>query len=110
MGHDIKILDRYGSTRYFNFSKNASVDKIELSQVLWKIQKCYDATNAFLPTIEDFIGSTFSNAHSACRVTTNVIPCFFVALMWAYYYLLSDKLSASERQVATITICEHYVL
>ncbi|API61887.1 RNA-directed RNA polymerase [Mos8Chu0 chuvirus] len=97
MGHDIKILDSYGSTRYFNFSKTASIDKIELTQVLRKIQKCYGATNAFLPTIDDFIGSTFSNAHSACRVTTNVIPCFFVALAWAYYYLLSDELSLAER-------------
>lgn len=93
MGHDIKILDSYGSSRYFNFSKNASVDRIELPQVLRKIQKCYGATNAFLPTIDEYIGSTFSNAHSACRVTTNVLPCFFVALTWSYYYLLTDDKS-----------------
>nr|UYE93852.1 MAG: RNA-dependent RNA polymerase [Hattula chuvirus] len=98
MGHDIKVYDSYGSTRYFNFSKSASIDKTELSQVLRKIQKCYGATNAFLPTIDDYVGSTFSNAHSACRVTTNVIPCFFVALVWAYYYLLSDTPSAVDKK------------
>lgn len=96
MGHDIKILDSYGSTRYFNFSKSASIDRTELSQVLRKIQKCYGATNAFLPTIDDYIGSTFSNSHSACRVTTNVVPCFFVALAWSYHYLLTDTPTLDE--------------
>nr|UCW41650.1 RNA dependent RNA polymerase [Turkana Chu-like virus] len=91
LGHKIKIYDSYGSERYFNFSKTASVDNIELPQVFRKIQKCYGASNAFLPTLDEFIGSTFSNAHSACRVTTNQVPCYIVALFWSYYYLTSDK-------------------
>lgn len=91
LGHKIKIYDSYGSERYFNFSKTASVDNIELPQVFRKIQKCYGASNAFLPTFDEFIGSTYSNAHSACRVTTNQVPCYFVALFWTFYYLTSDK-------------------
>nr|QHA33913.1 RdRp [Atrato Chu-like virus 1] len=98
LGHDIKIYDSYGSTRYFNFSKAASVDKIEMPQGLRKIQKCYGATNAFLPTLDDYVGSTFSNAHSTCRVTTNVLPCFFTALSWAYYYLLTDEPRIEEKK------------
>jgi hypothetical protein len=91
LGHDIKIYESHGSEHYFNFSKSASIDKVEMPQVFRKIQKCYGATNAFLPTLDEYIGSTFSNAHSACRVTTNVLPCYVVALVWSYYYLLSDE-------------------
>lgn len=96
LGHQIKVYDSYASESYFNFSKSASVGNIELPQVYRKIQKCYGASNAFLPTMEEFIGSTFSNAHSACRVTTNFIPCYSVALFWTYYYLTSDKPTHSK--------------
>lgn len=97
LGHKIKIYDSYGSERYFNFSKTASVDNIELPQVFRKIQKCYGASNAFLPTLDEFIGSTFSNAHSACRVTTNQVPCYIVALFWSFYYLTSDRLAPKSK-------------
>lgn len=91
LGHDIKILDSYGSEVYFNFSKMASIRSVELSQALRKIQKCYGASNAFLPTLDDYIGATFSNAHSTCHATTNFIPCYFTALFWSYAYLVFDK-------------------
>lgn len=96
LGHQIKVYDSYASESYFNFSKSASVGNIELPQVYRKIQKCYGASNAFLPTMDEFIGSTFSNAHSACRVTTNFVPCYAVALFWTYYYLTSDKPAHSK--------------
>lgn len=98
LGHQIKVYDSYASESYFNFSKSASVGNVELPQVYRKIQKCYGASNAFLPTMDEFIGSTFSNAHSACRVTTNFVPCYAVALFWTYYYLTSDKPSHSKHK------------
>lgn len=97
LGHKIKVLECYGSEKYFNFSKSASIGTVELPQVLRKIQKCYGSTNAFLPTMDDYVGSTYSNAHSSCKVTTNVIPSFFVALFWSYYYLCSDLPLDSEK-------------
>jgi hypothetical protein len=100
VGHTIKIDESYGSAHYLVFSKNASVDEIELSSSYRKIQKCYGANNAFMNTLADYIGSTFSNAHSACKVTSISDPCYIVALVWSYFYLLKDdhyrKLSENE--------------
>ncbi|AUW34382.1 L [Blacklegged tick chuvirus 2] len=87
MGHTIKVNDSYGSAHYLAFSKAASVGTIELPQVFRKIQKVYGANNAFIPTLDEFIGSTFSNAHSACAVSTTPIPCYCTALTWSFFYL-----------------------
>lgn len=87
LGHSIKVNDSYGSAHYLAFSKAASVGTIELPQVFRKIQKVYGANNAFIPTLDEFIGSTFSNAHSACAVSTTPVPCYCTALVWSFFYL-----------------------
>lgn len=87
-GHKINIEESYGSCKYFSFSKAASIENIELPQTFRKIQKCYGANNAFINTLDDYIASTFSNGHSACKVNPIILPCYCVSLFWAYFYLL----------------------
>lgn len=89
-GHTIKIQESYGSPRYFTFSKHASIGKIELPEGYRKIQKTYGSNNAFLNCLDEYIGSTFSNAHSACKVMAVSYGPYMVALMWSYFYLLLD--------------------
>jgi len=103
-GFTIKVSDSYGSERYFAFSKIASIDTIELPQVFRKIQKCYGANNAFLPFMDDFIGSTYSNAHSACKVGPTVISCYFVALFWSYYYIFRSDYYKKTPEHALVSI------
>lgn len=90
-GHEIKISESYGSEHFFTFSKAASIKSIELPQSFRKIQKAYGANNAIMTTLDEYVASTFSNAHSACRVSTNTYACYWVALLWSYYYILMDK-------------------
>lgn len=89
-GHKIKVQESYGSPRYFTFSKHASVGKIELPEGYRKIQKAYGSNNAFLNSLDEYIGSTYSNAHSACKVMTVSYAPYMVALVWSYFYLLMD--------------------
>lgn len=90
-GHKIKVMESYGSSRYFAFSKCASIDDIELPQGFRKIQKCYGASNAMIATLDEYIASTFSNAHSTCRVQPQVVGPYCVAVYWSLYYLLTSK-------------------
>nr|WPR16559.1 MAG: RNA-dependent RNA polymerase [Millipede chuvirus] len=92
LGHTINISESYGSCHYFAFSKSASSGSIELPQTYRKIQKCYGANNAFLNLLDDYIGASYSNAHSACKVGTNFIGPYYVAVVWSNYYLLTDNL------------------
>lgn len=87
VGHTINVEESYGSSKYFAFSKYASLNLIELPQVFRKIQKVYGANNAFLPTLDDYIASTFSNAHSACKVGMTIVGPFMTAVFWSAYYL-----------------------
>uniref|UniRef100_A0AAT9JN67 RNA-directed RNA polymerase n=1 Tax=Nasutitermes takasagoensis chuvirus 1 TaxID=3133479 RepID=A0AAT9JN67_9VIRU len=86
-GHTIKVEDSYGSATYFAFSKEASIGTIQLPQTFRKIQKAHGANNAFLPTLDEYVAATYSNAHSACRVGTQVIAPYLVAIFWTLYYL-----------------------
>ncbi|QBP37027.1 putative polyprotein [Lampyris noctiluca chuvirus-like virus 1] len=99
-GHEIKIIESYGSSKYFSFSKNASIGEVEMPQGFRKIQKCYGASNALIATLDEYIGSTFSNAHSTCKVEPCVLPAYLVALYWSLTYLITHpiytKLSSDE--------------
>nr|QPL15312.1 RNA-dependent RNA polymerase [Orthopteran chu-related virus OKIAV152] len=88
-GHIIKLEESYGSCKYFAFSKSASCEHIELPQGFRKIQKCYGANNAFIPTLDEYIASTFSNAHSSCKTEPIVIPSYSVAAFWSFYYMMN---------------------
>ncbi|APG78828.1 RNA-dependent RNA polymerase [Wenling crustacean virus 13] len=90
-GHDLKVQESYASEVYFSFSKAASVKTIELPQGMRKIMKVHGANNAFLETIDDYVASTFSNAHSAARVLPTHYGPFWVGLVWSYWYLLNHK-------------------
>lgn len=90
-GHKVKILESYGSSTYFSFSKAASYKTIEFPQGFRKIQKCYGANNAFIPTLDEYVGSAFSNAHSACKVQTHVLPSYIVALKWAMIAIVNNE-------------------
>jgi hypothetical protein len=92
MGHKIKISESFGSERYFMFSKKASIDKIEMPETFRKIQKTHGANNSFIHTLDEFAGSTFSNAHSACKVSTGAMAQYMTALSWFYFYLTQDPL------------------
>lgn len=89
-GHVIKVEDSYASECYFAFSKNTYINNAEMSQGYRKIQKCYGANNAFINTLDDHIASSFSNAHSTSKVCPSPLSCYFVAGMWAYFYLTKD--------------------
>lgn len=91
-GHTIKIMESYGSSKYFAFSKAASIESIELPQGFRKIQKCYGASNALLATVDEYIASTFSNAHSACKVEPIVTPSYNVATFWSFFYLVQHPM------------------
>lgn len=91
LGHKIKIEESYGSEVYFTFSKSASVKTIEMPQMYRKIQKTHGANNAFLMTLDDYIASTFSNAHSACKVGPVCIAPYMVACMWSLLYLSKSE-------------------
>lgn len=82
-GHKINTEESYALCRYFSFSKAASMDNIELPQTFRKIQKAYGANNAFINTLDDYIASTYSNGHSACKVSPNILPCYCVSLFWS---------------------------
>ncbi|AJG39051.1 polymerase [Lishi spider virus 1] len=86
-GHKINVEESYGSSKFYAFSKIASLGTVELPQTLRKIQKVYGANNAFIPTLDDYIASTFSNAHSACKVSPCVVPCYGTACFWSVFYL-----------------------
>jgi hypothetical protein len=86
-GHKIKVDDSYGSETYFTFSKSASIGSIELPQTFRRIQKAHGSNNAFLPTLDEYIAATYSNAHSACKVGVQITPAYLVALFWSLYYL-----------------------
>lgn len=78
-GHKIKVDDSYGSETYFTFSKSASIGIVELPQTFRKIQKAHGSNNAFFPTLDEYIAATYSNAHSACRVGSQITPPYVVA-------------------------------
>nr|WAS28157.1 MAG: polymerase [Chuviridae sp.] len=89
-GHVIKVEDSYVSETYFAYSKDAYVAGVEQPQSFRKVQKCYGANNAFLTTIDDYIASAFSNAHSAAKTSPSPIPCYYLALWWSYEALCRD--------------------
>nr|WNV56441.1 MAG: RNA-dependent RNA polymerase [Wenzhou rodent chuvirus 1] len=91
LGHTIKKEESYGSETYFAFSKAASIKSIELPQTLRKIQKVYGASNAFIATLDEYIGSAYSNAHSSCKVGTQTCGPYYVACFWSYWHIINTK-------------------
>lgn len=103
-GHKINIEESYGSSLYLAFSKGASLGVIELPQTTRKIQKCYGANNAFINTLDDYIASSFSNAHSACKTSPIITPCYLVGTMWASFYLKNSGIyrHLSDNQIIAL--------
>lgn len=87
LGHKIKVEESFGSAKYFMFSKHASIEKVEMPETIRKIMKCHGSNNSFINTCDEYIGSTFSNAHSACKASPIAIPQYAVALFWSLFYL-----------------------
>nr|WPV62259.1 MAG: RNA-dependent RNA polymerase [Wufeng shrew chuvirus 2] len=86
-GHKIKITESYASEHILCYSKIFFFKGIQLPSALRKIQKTYGSTNAFLPILDDYVGCSFSNAHSTCYTTVvHYIP-YIVSLFWSAYYL-----------------------
>ncbi|UQZ09548.1 putative RNA-dependent RNA polymerase [Freshwater macrophyte associated chu-like virus 1] len=85
--HVMKSFDCYGSECYISFCKKASVRAIELPQGMRKALKCHGSTNAFLPTIDDYVAGAFSNAHGACKELTVTYGPYFLALFWTFHHL-----------------------
>lgn len=90
LGHKIKVEDSYGSENYFCFSKAASIGRVEMPSTYRKVQKTYGANNAFLPFLDDLIGSAYSNAHSTSRVSVCPVAPYLVGLTWVYYHLVTQ--------------------
>ena len=99
-GQKMKAEDSYGSEKYTSFCKNAAVGVTEMPQgVLRKSQKSHGTSNAFLPTLDEYVSCAFSNAHSAARYMTCYYPAYRVALFWLFrqltlhpqYAVLSDS-------------------
>jgi hypothetical protein len=90
-GHHIKVLDSYGSSLYMAFSKAASIGTIELPQVVRKIAKTHASNNTFINTLDESIGTAYSNGHSACAVSATVVSIYYVVLMWSYSYIINHQ-------------------
>lgn len=103
-GHKIKIAESYGSENYFTFSKIASLGVVEMPQVMRKIQKTHGANNAFIATLDEYIASAFSNAHSSCKVAPTVTPVYTVALYWSLFDLITHY------EYKKCTDCEYMAL
>ncbi|AJG39057.1 polymerase [Tacheng Tick Virus 4] len=105
-GHEIKITDSYASEAVFTFSKTIYVGNITLPFSFRKIQKTYGVNNAFLPVLDDYIASSFSNAHSACAATVTTVPCYAVALLWVFYYLILHPIyqNLSRREMVALSL------
>lgn len=87
--HTIRVHDCYASKVFMAFGKISSVKSVELPMAYRKTAQSYGANNAFMPLLDDYIGSTLSNAHSASRMCMNLGHRYIVGLIWMYYYLLS---------------------
>ncbi|APG78831.1 RNA-dependent RNA polymerase [Wenling chuvirus-like virus 2] len=87
-GHEINIKESYGSEKFFTHSKVASLGTIELPQGFRKIQKVYGANNAMIAVLDEYIASSFSNAHSACKCMSNTYSAYFVACVWSYWQII----------------------
>lgn len=85
----IKVDDCYASEVYFAFGKVSSLYTVELPTAFRKISQCYGANNAFIPLLDDYIGSSLSNAHSSSKSCSNPGHCYLVGSIWLYYYILS---------------------
>ena len=68
-GHTLKEFDSYGSQVFLSFCKNSSLNGVGLPQTVRKIQKCYGSENTFMPTVDSYISSAFSNGHSAASTS-----------------------------------------
>ncbi|DBA09009.1 TPA_asm: RNA-dependent RNA polymerase [Chalcocoris rutilans mononega-like virus 2] len=88
LGHDININESYGSLYYFAFSKVASVGTVELPEGMRKIQKAYGANNAFLPFLDEYIGSAFSISHSSSKASCNPVASYTIGLFWSSWHLI----------------------
>lgn len=89
-GHKINIQESYRSSVYYAFSKYSSINRVEMPQTCRKMQKVHGANNALLPTLDKFIASTFSNAHSACKTNTGIMSCYLTACFWSCW-LVPDQ-------------------
>lgn len=87
--HKMKSDDSYCSETYLSVCKSASVKQIELPQGVRKIQKTHGWENGTLPTLDSYISSAFSNAHSASSTIVTPLSAYAVAVFWSYYRLSS---------------------
>nr|WNM95034.1 MAG: RNA-dependent RNA polymerase [Diaporthe gulyae chuvirus 1] len=87
VGHKIKKEDSYSSMKFISFSKNASIGDAELPQSFRKCQKAYGANNAAIKTVDSYIGSSFSNCHSASRAGVDFVSSYSLAVFWSMTYL-----------------------
>ncbi|UAJ23570.1 Ambylomma dissimile mivirus RNA dependent RNA polymerase [Amblyomma dissimile mivirus] len=102
MGHVLKVEDSYASECYFAYSKNTFINDVEQPQAFRKIQKCHGANNAFLSTIDDYVSTAMSNAHSASKTAPSPNPCYMTGIFWAVLHLLEkpDYKALSETEMA----------
>lgn len=103
-GHVIKVEDSYVSENYFAYSKDAYVAGIEQPQSFRKVQKCYGANNAFLTTLDDYIASAFSNAHSTAKTCPSPIPCYYVAVWWSMESLVKHPRYSKETEDVLVAL------
>ena len=79
-GHPLKEFDSYGSQVFLSFCKNSSINGIGLPQTVRKIQKYYASGNTFMPTLDVYVSSAFSNGHPAFATSPSCYPAYIVAL------------------------------
>nr|WAS28007.1 MAG: polymerase [Bole Tick Virus 3] len=103
-GHVIKVEDSYVSENYFAYSKDAYVAGVEQPQSFRKVQKCYGANNAFLTTLDDYIASAFSNAHSTAKACPSPIPCYYVASWWSFESILKHPRYMKEAEESLVAL------
>ena len=106
-GHNMKEYDSYGSECFLTFCKQTSVHGVELPSGLRKVQKMYGSENTYMPLIDDYIASTFSNGHSSAKQSPGYYAPYIISLFWCLHHLLNhhlySKLSLEELTVITLT-------
>jgi len=105
-GHEIKVQESYASEQIIAFSKVIHYKDLILPSGFRKVQKCYGATNAFLPLLHDYITSSYSNAHSTCYLQPNHYPTFMVALFWATSYIVRHPIYSplTDKQLTALLL------
>lgn len=90
MGWELKPEESFVSLSVIATSKQYQVNDTWLPAASKKIMKAMSLSNVLFPTLEDIIGSIYSNSHSACSQTTAFLPSYILATSVASHTIIRE--------------------